>query len=222
LPQITDQNGNIITTESGLLLTSDVATTNYDIQQLDFSVNLLSSLLWEYSNATNLQSIIQSKQDWFNSFQEQFWNDWITNVFNLQTANAFGLEVWSIILGQPLYINTMPSVNNAYWGFGANRANFTRGNFASANGGSINLPLATNRLLLQLRAFQINSSGTVPEINRFLKFVFAPWGTGYLQDNGNMTQEFIFNFPITWDLQFVFELDLLPRPSGVSSTWTSP
>ena len=202
------------------MLTSDVATTNYDIQQLDFSVNLLSSLLWEYSNATNLQSIIQSKQDWFNSFQEQFWNDWITNVFNLQTANAFGLEVWSIILGQPLYINTQPSVNNAYWGFGANRANFTNGNFASVNGGSINLPLATNRLMLQLRAFQINSSGTVPEINRFLKFVFAPWGAGYLQDNGNMTQEFIFNFPITWDLQFVFELDLLPRPAGVSSTYS--
>ena len=74
--------------------------------------------------------------------------------------------------------------------------------------------------MLQLRAFQINSSGTVPEINRFLKFVFAPWGTGYLQDNGNMTQEFIFNFPITWDLQFVFELDLLPRPAGVSSTYS--
>lgn len=152
--------------------------------------------------------------------QKDFWEQWIQNVFNLQTANEFGLEVWSIILKFPLFINIMPSVNNAFWGFGANRANFTQGNFALVNGGSVVLPLATNRLALQLRYFQLCNSGTVPEINRFLKFVFQPWGTAYLKDNLNMTQTYHFNFPITWDLQFLFDnFDLLPRPAGVKSSY---
>jgi len=211
-------NNDQINVETGQAIAGSVVVPT--IQELDFSVNLLTSLLWEYNNAQKLQSIIASKQAWFTSNQTDFWQSWITNVFDLRTANAFGLEVWSIILGMPLYLTVYPSVNNAYWGFGAYRANFTNGNFAQVNGGNVSLPLATNRLMLQLRYFQLCSSGTVPEINRFLKFVFAPWGTGYLADLGNMQQKFYFNFPITSDLQFVFQnLDLLPRPAGVSSTY---
>ena len=225
MPEITTQSGQIITTESGQILLSNVATSNYDTQLFDFSVDLLSSLLWEYNNAEKLQAIIQSKQDWYTTNQTEFWQDWITNVFNLQTANAFGLEVWSIILGFPLFINLSPTDNDKNCGFGPNRYNFGNGNFVKQNGGSIVLPLATNRLALQLRYFQLCSSGTVPEINRFLNFVFSQYngsepGQVFLIDNHDMTQTYYFLFPVTWDLQFLFtNFDILPRPSGVGTAY---
>ena len=79
------------------------------IERFDFSVNVLRSLLWQYNNAPNIQALLQDKQTFYNQAQEQFWQDWLTNVFNLETANEFGLAVWSIILDLPLFGQTADS-----------------------------------------------------------------------------------------------------------------
>ena len=74
------------------------------IQLFDFSVDLLRAILWQYNDATRLQSLLQQKQDWYNEQQTEFWSSWYRDVFNLDTANDFGLAVWSIILEVPLTI----------------------------------------------------------------------------------------------------------------------
>lgn len=206
-------------------MTTVAPPSTVQIQELDFSVNLLQALLWQYQNAPSLSSLLESKQAWYTENETEFWQDWITNVFDLRTANQFGLEVWSIILDFPIFINLNPSEDNQNWGFGSNRFNFSNGNFAPANGGTIVLPLATNRLALQLRYFQLCSSGTVPEINRFMNYVFAQYnnaapGSVFLVDNLDMTQTYYFLFPVTWDLAFLFNnFDILPRPAGVGTNY---
>lgn len=212
------ESGAIITTESGRAISVEAATSNSDIEFFDFSVNLLKALLWQYNKAGNLQSILESKQSWYNTNQEQFWTDWYNNVFNLRTANEFGLKVWSIILQLPLFVSTPPLVDGAAWGFGPDDFNFENGNFVPTNGATVNLPLPTKRLALQLRYFQLCSSGTVPEINRFLAYIFADYGKAYLVDNHNMTQLYNFLFPVTSDLSYLFSnFDILPRPAGVGN-----
>jgi len=79
------------------------------IEDFDFSVDVLSALLWRQNEATTLQSILQGKQDWYQRNHEQFWTDWCTNVFNLNTANEFGLSVWAQILGVPLQLIVPPN-----------------------------------------------------------------------------------------------------------------
>ena len=195
------------------------------IQQLDYSVNLLQALLWQYNTATNLQGLVQQKQTWYTTNQTQFWENWYTDVFDLNTANQFGLIVWSIILNFPLYVNTLPSSSSAPT-FGFNNSfftNFDQGNFQSTTGNSYQLPIATQRLALQLRYFQLCSSGTVPEINRFLNYVFNLYngsvaGKVFLEDNYDMTQTYHFLFTIPNDLLYLFEnYDILPRPAGVQN-----
>jgi hypothetical protein len=95
------ESGALLLTESGQEILVQQASSNDDIQQFDFSVNLLQALLWQYNGATNLQGLLEAKYNWYYTNQSQFWNDWIGNVFNLATADDFGLAVWSIILGQP-------------------------------------------------------------------------------------------------------------------------
>lgn len=190
-----------------------------DIQEFNFEVDLLKAILWQYNNAPNLLSLLNFKKTWYDTNQTGFWEDWIANVFDLRTANDFGLQVWAIILGQSLYGNFVPVDNSNAWGFGVERKNFTRGNFATQTGGSRIYSTEIARLLLRLRYFKLVSSGTIPETNRMLKYLFQPYGTAYLADGLDMTQTYYFNFVIPSEMLYMLNnTDVLPRPSGVQST----
>ncbi|WP_059215173.1 DUF2612 domain-containing protein [Escherichia albertii] len=76
------------------------------IQEFQFSVDLLRAILWQYNVAENLQGILERKKDWYVINHEQFWSDWYRDVFNMDTANSFGLSVWAIILGIPLVVTS--------------------------------------------------------------------------------------------------------------------
>jgi hypothetical protein len=189
------------------------------IQQFDFSVNLLKALLWQYNEAKNLQGILEGEQAWFNTNQSEFWQNWIRDVFDLRTANEFGLQVWAIILGQPLFLNKGPD-NKPTWGFGQYYVNFERGNFSSQTGSSFKLSTASARVLLRLRYYQLIGTCTPPSINRMLADVFSSYGAAFVLDNQDMTQTYTFTFALPSDLVFLFNnFDVLPRPAGVGSDY---
>lgn len=197
------------------------------IQQFNFSVNLLRAILWQYNDAVNLQALLQAKSDWYETNQSEFWDNWYTDVFDLRTANDFGLTVWSIILGQSLYARFVASGRET-WGFGQYHYNFTRGNFAQGAGSATRITTETARILLKFRYYQLTGSGCVPEINRILKDVLGGLVTlgtvpAYVVDNHDMTITYNFNFTPTSELEFVFNyFDILPRPAGVSLTIDYP
>ncbi len=190
------------------------------IQEFDYSVDLLQAILWQYANSKNLIGLVNQKQEWYNENQSQFWQDWYDNVFNLQTANAFGLTVWSIILNIPLFIlndpdppgkpifgfNEVPEIND--------NENFENGNFSNITG--IVLTLEEQRTLLRLRYFQLTSRGAIPEINNFLNILWGDQGGAWVLDGFDMTITYIFNFNLSYNLrQILVDYDLLPRPAGV-------
>lgn len=186
------------------------------IQPLDFSVDLMQALLWQYNDALRLQGLLQQKQDWYQLNQQGFWEDWIEDVFDLRTANDFGLSVWSILLDMPLAITTPEGVfDDQKFGFGAERLNFTHGNFGAPF--TTNLTTEQKRLVLRLRYFQLVNRGTIPEINKFFAYLFADLGPAYvLPGSAPMTGMYVFEFPLPSALEVVItEFDLLPRPAGV-------
>lgn len=187
------------------------------IQSLDFSVNILRALLWQYNNAPRLEALLTQKQAWYDEEQTEFWSNWVVDVFDLRTANAFGMKVWAIILGLPLVVSVGPSETTApAWGFGALRQNFGRGNFGRSGSGTISLTLEQQRLVLRLRYFQLVGRCNVPEINKFMIAVFGDQGLVSVTDNLDMTMSYTFGFAIDSQLAFVLRnFDLLPRPSTV-------
>lgn len=185
------------------------------IQQFDYSVDLLRAILWQYNDAERLQTLLQGKQDWYNTNQRDFWNNWYRDVFDLRTANDFGLAVWAIILGVPLVVASQGDLpGKPIWGFGQYRKNFNNGNFASISASQ--LTTEQKRLVLQLRYFQLYTRATVPEINEFLAKLFAPYGTAYVVDHLDMSATYVFTTPLPSSLGVILsEFDLLPRPAGV-------
>lgn len=192
------------------------------IQAFDFSVNLLQALLWQHDKAANLQSIIQQKQAWYDENQTAFWGNWITDVFDLRTANSFGLSVWSIILELPLIVSIAPApMGQLPFGFEAFNKNFTFGNFKPQAQGIQTLTPDQARIALRLRYFQLQSRGTIPEINRFMKYLFKETGAVWVVDGSTpMTIKYVFAFVPSSQLQFVLEqYDILPRPAGVGVSY---
>lgn len=187
------------------------------IQQIDYSVDIMKSLLWQYNEADRLQRILELKQEWYDTNQSDFWQNWERDVFNLNTANDFGLTVWAIILG--LILNVVVEGQDPAlptFGFASTHKNFTRGNFRRSTTGSVSLTQEQKRLVLKLRYFQLTTRGCPPEVNRFLNQVFASEGSVYMLDGLNMTIRYVFDFTPSSALQFVLQkYDVLPRPAGV-------
>jgi hypothetical protein len=190
------------------------------IQAFDFSVNLLQALLWQYNEALRLQSLLEQKQAWYDEQYSEFWENWYRDVFDLRTANNFGLSVWAVILNVPLTITTVGPPSPNIWGFGPFRKNFNRGNFAPSSSG-IKLTTAQKRLVLRLRYFQLVTRGAVPEINEFLADVFADFGKVYVLDGLDMTMDYVFTFAPPSQLILVLsQYDILPRPAAVGVNYT--
>lgn len=185
------------------------------IQAFDYAVNLLQAILWQYNDATRLQSLLENKQSWYDAQYSEFWTDWYRDVFNLETANDFGLTVWAIILNIPLTITSGQQPSPDLWGFGPFRKNFNRGNFAPSTSG-IRLTTAQKRLVLKLRYFQLITRDAIPEINTFLKYAFGDYGKVYALDGLDMTMDYVFTFAPPSQLRFVLQsFDVLPRPAAV-------
>src|SRR5690554_6419262 len=136
-------------------------------QAFDFSVNLMRSILWQYEGAPNAVALARNDQAFIDVRHSEFWEDWITDVFDLTTANTFGLTVWARILDLPITILESRNVDNV-WGFGIHNENFNNGGFGVGLDSEITLDTESARQLLRLRWVQLTMRPTVPNINRAL------------------------------------------------------
>lgn len=191
------------------------------VQDFDSSLNLMVAILWQYEDAEKLKAIISAKQAWVNDNQRDFWSSWYADVFNIDTANAFGLSVWARILDAPLKITVSPQTKNVPFGFGSFNKNFNRGNFGIDSDQSQGLSIEQQRLVIRFRYFQITTTCSIPEVNSFLKDMFSGKGDAYITFDKEANQV-VYNFGFTPDSQLTFaidEFDLLPRPASIGVRW---
>lgn len=185
------------------------------VQEFDFNVDLLRAVLWQYQDATGLQSVLQAKSAWYDENQRDFWQSWTRDVFDLTTANDFGCAVWGVILGLPLSIGQPGTGDRPVWGLGVENENYENAGFGRKSAGVAALTLEEKRIILRLRYFQIVSDGSVPFANFALQTVL---GQGYVRDNYDMTVTYVFETRLPEQLLTVLQqFDLLPRPAGVGT-----
>lgn len=207
-------------------------------QVFDYTVNLLQVILWKYDKAGKLKRIIAAQQAYMQVNQTEFWQNWYDNVFNLVTANVFGLSVWSYLMNLPLYLgqgfepNTKPlwgvnaytdptTLKNSYY-------NFSGANF-STFGTVIRLTPEQQRFLLRLYYFTISSNFTQTLVNQFLAYLcetsnIAYTGTIYVVDNLDMSVTYYFteaNFP-NGLLTVIQDLNAMPNNAGVLINYNFP
>ena len=180
------------------------------VQQFDFSVNVLQSLIWQYNDATSLQTLIEKKQEWIDENWRDFWDNWYRDVFDLRTANDFGLSVWSKILGVQFTLSEdIPTVVFSFDGGGQ-----TFDNAGFLSGGALVLTKEQKRTILQLRYRQMTSKATVDDVYYAVSQILS--GGGVL-DNLDMSMTLTMSdYPDGYSLFILDNYEhVIPRPAGV-------
>lgn len=183
----------------------------------DCTVDLDKALDWQRSKAPILKALIQKKQEWYEANFCGFWNNWTVDVFNLDTANEFGLSVWSIILDEPLFGITQASPPDyPSWGFTSDDEVFGFGSFGTNSDVGYNFTIEQKRILLKLKAYILHMSGSVTDINKSMVRIF---GAGEVKCIDALDMNFVYLIGSTELVGFMREIktrDLLPRPASVA------
>ena len=180
-------------------------------------IDLMKAVDWQRGSASKLIKLLELKQQWYKDNHCAFWNSWVTDVFDLRTANEFGLSVWSIILDVPIFgeqRKSRPDYPAIF--FGQYRKNFNNGNFGKNESIIEGLTVEQKRIMLQLKAFIMNSMMSTYQINQRLAQLFGA-GNVYVLDNLDMSYTYMIDSSVDSDfIDTIQDFDLLPRPSCVS------
>lgn len=148
---------------------------------------------------------------------EAFFDD----IFNIESAQGYGLDVWGRILG----VNRVLQVQAGdYFGFEEalpGSETFGQGIFYSGAPLTSNYPLsdAAYRPLLLTKAAANITDCSIPAINQILLSLFPNRGACYVTDGLNMTMTYTFKFALTpLDIAIVEQSGALPKPVGVKAT----
>lgn len=146
--------------------------------------------LWQYDNTKNINGLINYQIDFSTENVTRFWNSWYDDIFNIETANTFGLNLWGVFLG-------------------VNRPSY------ESNGQTISFTDEQYRTVLKGRIMLMNSNGSIPSFNKYLNFLF-PNGTTYVVDYHDMSVNMIFYYtPTDEELAIIQSDGFLPTPTGV-------
>lgn len=158
--------------------------------EVDTGVDLSKTKLWQYNNAQRLLKLIDNLQSFANENIDQFWTNWKSDVFVLDTANAFGLSLWGMLLG----------VERPSYEDGGQTIKFTDDQY---------------RQVLKGRVMLMNSNGSVKDINAYLNYLF-PDKPVFVVDYQDMTMKIVFYYTPTAQEMAIIQSDgFLPIPAGV-------
>jgi hypothetical protein len=181
--------------------------------------NVSSTILTQYSNSPVLLSLIQSINACIDPSAniDAFYND----IWNIQTAVGYGLDVWGRIVGVGRVLQVSSGV---YFGFAEaddiTEAPFNQAPFYSGTGTTGNFALTDDafRTLIYAKAFANISDGSILSINNILMTLFGSQGSCYVTDLGGMQMTYTFSFALSSvDFAIVSQSGVLPKPTGVST-----
>jgi hypothetical protein len=180
----------------------------------DWSKTLVS----QYANSPILLALIASFAA--NVDQTQNIDAFYDNVWNVLTAQGYGLDVWGRIVG----VSRVLTLTMKFFGFeeagDASVDPFNTSPFYTGLPATSNFSLSDSaylQLILAKAAANI-WDGSIPALNAILRILF-PGQIAYVVDGLNMTLTYYFGFALN-PVQYAIasSVGILPRPTGVMSS----
>lgn len=201
--------------------------------------NVDQTIMSQFANSPTIVALIED----LNNVIDPTVNidSWYENVWNIETAQGFGLDFWGIVVGVS---RNLQVTTGTYFGFegpvGASGTEFNQAIFYNGETVTTNFPLPDSQyrtLILAKAAFNI-TNGSIPAINAILNMLFGPNGLSPVVGNcyctdgatGNasaatnhMTMTYTFGSALS-NIQeaIVTQSGVLPRPCGVNYSIVQP
>ncbi|MGG6429346.1 DUF2612 domain-containing protein [Acetobacter ghanensis] len=179
------------------------------------------TLLSQYANAPRIVALIEGWNQMLDP--APLIDQWYQMVWNMHTAQGYGLDVWGRIVGVSRVL-TLSS--QSYTGFfeasdlteeGFNQTPWYQGVEATSN---YRLADDGYRQLIYAKALANIADGSILQINQVLMTLFAGQGDAYVRDNGDMTMTYVFRFvPTAVQVSIIQNSGVLPRPVGVGVSY---
>lgn len=179
--------------------------------------NIQDTLMSQYANSPVICNLIESMNECIDPARSI--DDFYRLAFNVKTAQSFGLDIWGRIVGVNRNISIPPDDIDTF-GFKTSPQAFQPFNsypFSSAGArfSSYHLSDERFRLLIMIKAAANILHATAPNINKYLRMIF-PEKRVYFLITGHMKGRYFFEFtPNKFERHIIYNLQLLPRPSGV-------
>ncbi|MFW5410799.1 DUF2612 domain-containing protein [Pectobacterium brasiliense] len=187
-------------------------------------INASDTILRQYAASNKLKSIIYS----FNEAVgiDDFIDDFYDMIWNIKTANSYGLDVWGkiVVVSRQLTVDE----NKIFFGFQEaksdppvvddptpfNQAPFYPGSQATT---TVTLTDDVYRKVIMMKAAANISDCTIPSLNKILMFMFSERGKCYVRVDSHMVISYVFEFVLTSsELAIVQSSGALPAPAGVT------
>jgi Protein of unknown function (DUF2612) len=147
-------------------------------------------------------------------------------LWNVATAQGYGLDVWGRIVGIGRVLQVAAT---KYLGFeeatSVSADPWNQSPWYSGQQINDNFILSDDgfRTLIYAKALANICDGSTKAINAVLMTLFADQGDVYVTDNNDMTMTYTFTFvPTPVQVSIVQQSGVLPRPSGVDATVVIP
>ncbi len=142
-------------------------------------------------------------------------------VWNLDTAQGFGLDIWGKIVGVSRQL-TIPAAVLPNLGFdeGDDYQPFGQAPFYSIDAATDTYALSDQayRTLILVKALGNISSCTARSLNQLLQNLFAERGRCYVSDTGGMQMRFTFEFALLpYEISILTQSGAVPRPAAVDA-----
>lgn len=181
------------------------------------------TLLSQYANSPVIVGLLGSMNAYLDPAADidAFYN----LVWNVDTAQGWGLDVWGRIVGVKRVLDVQASDVFGFEEATPGSSTFGEGIFYSGGPTSGNLALSDTayRKLILTKALANICDGSIPAINQVLMSLFPGRGDCYVTDGNDMTMTYTFTFVLTAvERAIVLLSGALPRPAGVSTTVVEP
>lgn len=184
--------------------------------------NFRDTLLSQYANSPVITALIEDFNEALDPSAD--FDNFFDFVWNVQTAQGFGLDIWGRIVNIPRQITISPLP--LYLGFEEAQPGsypFDQEPFYNGVPSSSVYLLSDDsyRVLIMTKALANISSFTAPSVNALLRYLFAGRGSCYVLELSPMQIEYVFNFALhSWEAAVLLQSSLMPRPAGVGVTIT--
>lgn len=177
-------------------------------------IGIDQTIISQYAQSDSVVTLIRGLNSVIDPQQDL--QDFYKLVFDVETAEGFGLDWWGKIVNVQRGIPI--SAGGDVFGFDGSLLNpWDQGNFASFDDTLYYIATdAVFRRMILLKAARNISGSSIPAINTMIGEFFKDQGTCYVVNTGVMSMRYVFNFALfPWQESLFNNTDLFPRPAGV-------
>ena len=221
--QVYDSNGNPVFDSYGDPVYTEAAVptaVDIGVSAIAVTPNLDLTDISQYAQSPVLMQMIADFSQWFD--QSANWNNFYLYVWNIDTAQGFGLDFWGKVLGVTRYL--LLPVTAEF--LGLTGSDGTASGYAFGVGVFFDgvtdtqtyaLPDPDYRTLLYAKAFANICRSCIPVLNQLLMTLFVGYGDAYVEDDGNMAMKFYLGWaPTAVQLAIIEQSGVIPHPTGVA------